>query len=236
MAQTRRLDTSSSKAKRMPSPERREKAFLREAQDPVGLLRNLRRLISLQDRDIHPDEWKAIHLDLLIRCHAIDPSWESLSDDEIREMVDDPSDQLNARGVKQLGLVELEPEDQLLASRMGEIRGALHKIHRSSDLSAEWAKRLTGIADDYQAMLADSSVPLAPQEQRIWDLLIGQPEDRPLQTNVILARLRTSGGTISETNAKKSLRGNLKRKGVRNRKRAGYFIPVEFRPEGVAKK
>ena len=220
----------------MPSPERRDKAFSREAQDPVGLLRNLRRLISLQDRDIHPDEWKAIHLDLLIRCHAIDPSWESLSDDEIREMVDDPSHQLNARGVKQLGLVELEPEDQLLASRMGEIRGALHKIDRSSDLSAEWANRLTGIADDYQAMLADSSVPLAPQEQRIWDLLISQPEDRPLQTNVILARLRTSGGTISETNAKKSLRGNLKRKGVRNRKRAGYFIPAEFRPEGVAKK
>ena len=159
-----------------------------------------------------------------------------MTEEEVSETNGDSPIGENARGVKQLAMESLGPDDRLVVSRMGEIRNAIYRISQACEVTPEWAEKLVRIADHYQEMLADWSVALAPQEQRIWDLLLAQSEDKPLPTNVILARLRTSGGTISESNAKQSLRGPLKRKGVRNRKRAGYFIPVEFRPENATTK
>ena len=216
--------------------DRDAKAFMREAEDPVRLLRSLRRLLSLCGRSVDSVEWQKACIDVLLRCHALDPAWESMTEEEMQSFKGDSPIGDKDYGVKQLAMEALSPDDQYLASRMGEIREAMHQILPGRKLTTARADHLARITDDYHLMLADASIPLAPQEQRIWDLLLSQPEDKPLETSVILARLRTSGGTISESNAKKSLRGPLKRKGVRNRKRAGYFIPVEFRPEDATTK
>jgi hypothetical protein len=205
------------------------KAFMREVEDPVGLLRGLRRLATMVGRAVDPVELKELCRDLLIRSHAIDPSWATMTEEEIAELNGDSPVGENARGVKQLAMESLGADDRLVASRMGEIRNAIFRISQACEVTPEWAEKLVRIGDHYQEMLADSSVALAPQEQRIWDLLLDQPEDRPLSSTKIVARLRSSGGPVSEENARKSLLNTLREKGVRNRRGAGYYIPSEFR-------
>ena len=229
MTDTRRLSSGDAGKPRKPSPDREAKAFMREVEDPVGLLRDLRRLATMVGRAVDPVELKELCRDLRIRSHGIDPSFVAMTEEEIAELNGDSPVGENARGVKQLAMESLGVDDRLVASRMGEIRNAISRISQACEVTAEWAEKLVRIADHYQEMLADSSVALAPQEQRIWDLLLDQPEDRPLSSTQIVARLRSSGGPVSEENARKSLSNTLREKGVRNRRGAGYYIPSEFR-------
>lgn len=66
--------------------------------------------------------------------------------------------------------------------------------------------------------LGDPSLPLSPQERRIWDMLLSRPEDKPLTQAKIVAGLSVKGGAVSAENARKSLSGILRRKGVQNRR------------------
>ena len=229
MPDTRDSNSGGAGKPRNPFPDRKAKAFMREVEDPVGLLRDLRRLATLADRAVDPDELKELCRDLRIRSHGIDPSWATMTDEEISKVNGDSPVGKNARGVKKLTMESLGPADRLTASRMGEIRNAIFRISQACEVTPEWAEKLVRIADDYHEMLAHSAVALTPQEQRIWDLLLAQPADRPLNSKQIVARLRTKGGTVSEENARKSLSNTLREKGVRNRKRAGYYIPSQFR-------
>ena len=238
MARAYKRSSEATEKRRKPPVARRQAAVMRSLEDPLGLVRTVRCLAALADRDIDKAEWNLVIEDVLYRCAAIDPSFQAMTEDEIADMRQstDPSEHVESHGVKQVALSSLDPDGQFLVSRVGEIRAAVNHIASIHRLSAAAAVHLRRLAASLLELVADPTFPLAPQEQRIWDLLLGQPEDRPLTCPSIIARLRTSGGMLSETNAKKSLRGNLKKKGVRNRKRAGYYIPSEFRPAPDTKK
>ena len=67
MPDTRDSNSGGAGKPRNPFPERKAKAFMREVEDPVGLLRGLRRLATLADRTVDPDELKELCRDLRIR-------------------------------------------------------------------------------------------------------------------------------------------------------------------------
>ena len=235
MARVRQRASETASKRRSPTKERQQKAALRELVGPMGLLRAVRRFASLQGREVDVSEWSLVRNDVLLRCAAIDPSLQAMSGEEVAEQLDRPDqdsqDRESAQGVKQVAMSSLSEDDQLMASRVGEIRAATHRLSSSSLLSPDAADHLRRLADALQSLIADPSLPLSPQEQRIWDMLMSRPEDKPLTQAKIVAGLSVKGGAVSAENARKSLSGILRRKGVLNRRRAGYYIPAEFRPE-----
>ena len=234
MARVRRRVSETASKRRSPTKERQQKAAMRELVGPMGLLRAVRRFASLQGREVDVSEWSLVRNDVLLRCAAIDPSLQAMSDEEVADQLDRPDqdsqDRESAQGVKQVAMSSLSEDDQLMASRVGEIRAATHRLSSSSLLSPDAADHLRRLADELQSLIADPSLPLSPQEQRIWDVLLARPEDKPLTHDKIVARLSSMGGAVSIGNTQRALAGVLRSKGVMNRKRAGYYIPVEFRP------
>ena len=150
MPHTRRSSSGNAGKGRKPSPDREMKAFMREVEDPVGLLRDLRRLATMVGRAVDPVELNELCRDLLIRSHAIDPSWATMTEEEIAEMNGDSPVGENARGVKQLAMESLGADDRLVASRMGEIRNAIFRISQACEVTPEWAEKLVRIGDHYQ--------------------------------------------------------------------------------------
>ena len=104
MTDTRRLSSGDAGKPRKPSPDREAKAFMREVEDPVGLLRDLRRLATMVGRAVDPVELKELCRDLRIRSHGIDPSFVAMTEEEIAELNGDSPVGENARGVKQLAM------------------------------------------------------------------------------------------------------------------------------------
>ena len=86
MPHTHRSSSGNAEKGRKPAPEREIKAFMREVEDPVGLLRDLRRLATMVGRAVDPVELKELCRDVLIRSHAIDPSWATMTEEEIAEL------------------------------------------------------------------------------------------------------------------------------------------------------
>ncbi len=197
---------------------RREALDLR---DPLPLVRALRDLADLADRSPLAEEFHSRRQEIQCRAAAQDPGWA------VKVVGDDH--ECRVEGVRRVVPEEMTEGDRRLASLLDEVRRALHRLSSPDRLTASERDRLLVISSDLLKILSDPSFPLTRQEQRIWDLLLGEPEDRPLSCRRIVARLRTSGKPLSEENARRSLSTTLKAKGVRNRRGAGYFIPAEFR-------
>jgi len=191
-------------------------------------------MASLVKRDIDTAEWDLVVKDVHLRCAEVDPLFEAMSQEELvamRRKVDpDAAADVESSGMKRNAIEDYAPDKQLLASRVGEIRAVVHRIgYTMAGLTQERAEHLERLAAALHADMADPALPLSGQEQRIWDLLLQQPEDKPLTNDKIVARLSAKGGAVSTGNTQRALLGPLRDKGVRNRKRVGYFIPVEFR-------
>ena len=234
MSRANQRPSEGSNTHRRPSV-RQQATALRELGDPLGLLRAVRYMASLVKRDIDTAEWDLVVKDVHLRCAEVDPLFEAMSQEELvamRRKVNPkaPAD-VESSGMKRNAIEDYAPDKQLLASRVGEIRAVVHRIgYTMAGLTQERAEHLERLAAALHADMADPALPLSGQEQRIWDLLLQQPEDKPLTCREVTARLRTQSGALSEENARRSLATTLHAKGVRNRKGAGYFIPVEFRP------
>lgn len=194
--------------------------------DRLELVRRLRRFANQCGRELSADAMRELRWDVELRVAAIDPSWVRVTAGELRASGHDRE----ATGVRQLIPSELSVEDRRLATMMGEIRRLLARGETWTGFTADLGERIRRVADDLCGDLASPALPLTPQERRIWELLLMQPEDRPLTCRVIVARLRAAARPLSEENARRSLATTLKAKGVRNRRGAGYFIPREFRP------
>ncbi len=188
----------------------------REAGCPLALLRSCRKLAGLAGREIEPTEFEDCWWDALIRVESVEPGW-----------VQEDGDGGTWTELAPAG--RLEGDERSLVHRVRELRSWLHRMPTPAALQAE-GMAFASALQDLELTLGDPRVPLTPQERRIWDLLLKRPEDRPLTSGQIVARLQTSGARVSEENARRSLSTTLKAKGVRNRRGAGYFIPEEFRP------
>lgn len=205
---------------------RREAArWERDRRDPLELIRSLRRLAGLAGRDPNEAEYQARREDVVVRAAAQDPAWDELGDAD-RAMFD-TSD--TAAGMRRVVPGEMSDRELAFASLLDEIRRLVHRAPTAPTLTEGLGDRLRATADELLAWLGDPAIPLTPQEQRIWDLLLKMPEDRPLSCRSIVMRLQTMSKPLSEENARKSLSTTLKAKGVQNRRGAGYFIPREFR-------
>ncbi len=189
----------------------------REYRCPLGLLRSCRKLAGLAGREIEQTEFKDCRRDALERVESVEPGWTHEDED-------------GGWTLSKLTPAECFGEDQRpLVYRVREIRTCLHRMLTPAALHSG-VEGFAAILEGLESVLRDSRVPLAPQERRIWDLLLKQPEDRPLTSKQIVARLRKDGSRVSGENARRSLATTLKAKGVQNRRNAGYFIPREFRP------
>ena len=233
MSRANQRPSEGSNTHRRPSV-RQQATALRELGDPLGLLRAVRYMASLVKRDIDTAEWDLVVKDVHLRCAEVDPLFEAMSQEELvamRRKVDpDAAADVESSGMKRNAIEDYAPDKQLLASRVGEIRAVVHRIgYTMAGLTQERAEHLERLAAALHADMADPALPLSGQEQRIWDLLLQQPEDKPLTNDKIVARLRAKGRAVSTGNTQRALLGPLRAKGVRNRKRVGYFIPVEFR-------
>jgi hypothetical protein len=213
-------------------PRSRGRAHRRLA-DPVDFLRRVRYFAQYVNGTWDQTAWEDEKTDLLFRCAAIDPCLESMSPAEATagESRRDQDTATVVAGVSHLPVTAIEdPQRRRLAFAVTGIRRILERIKGAVHVTEADRRDLCLLADGVQRAIAESTTLLSPLARSTWDLLLKQPQDRPLTSAQIMAKLADAEVLCEASHLRRELAGPLADRGVRNERGLGYFVPEELRP------
>ncbi len=210
----------------------------RRIEEPIDLLRLVRWFALHGSRRMESQHWEVTKDDLLLRCAALDPRFRYVPPPSESGRVLDAKGKVGWRfggGVQVMHLTSIEDEQQRRrGAAVARLWAILEGLKSPLDLTEAVRKDLLAAAAAFEASLVDRRLPLSPLGGAVWDLLVEQPEDRPLTGDAICRRLEARGVLCESTHLRHELSGPLRLKGVWNQPRLGYFIPSEFRNGGTA--